>query len=87
VERRPVIRVLGNDVELRATVEIINGYSAHADRTELATWLNAVRRTSPGLRTVCLVHGEEEAQETLSDALSAQGYSVRCPARHDKLTV
>ena len=82
-----MIRVLGNDVELRATVEIINGYSAHADRTELAGWLNAVRRTSPGLRTVCLVHGEEEAQEALSGALSAQGYSVKCPARHDTLSV
>jgi metallo-beta-lactamase family protein len=87
VERRPVIRVLGNDVELRATVDIINGYSAHADRTELAAWLGAVRATSPRLRTVCLVHGEEEAQDALSGVLRAQGYSVRCPALHDKLAV
>ena len=87
VERRPMIRVLGNDVELRATVEIINGYSAHADRTELATWLSAVRRTSPKLRTVCLVHGEEDAQETLSGALRAQGFSVRCPALHERLAL
>ncbi|HEY2898506.1 MAG TPA: MBL fold metallo-hydrolase [Gemmatimonadaceae bacterium] len=87
VERRPMIRVLGNDVELRAKVEIINGYSAHADRTELAGWLGAVRHTSPALRTVCLVHGEEEAQQALSDALSAQGYSVKCPALHEKLVV
>jgi metallo-beta-lactamase family protein len=85
VERRPVIRVLGNDVELRASVEIINGYSAHADRTELATWLTAVRRTSPNLRMVCLVHGEEEAQEALSGALRSQGFSVTCPALHDRL--
>lgn len=85
VERRPMIRVLGNDVELRATVEIINGYSAHADRTELAAWLSVVRRTSPRLRTVCLVHGEEEAQEALSGALRAQGCSVKCPALHEKL--
>ena len=41
VERRPVIRVLGEEVELRANVEILNGYSAHADRTELAKWLGA----------------------------------------------
>jgi len=87
VERRPVIRVLGNDVELRASVEIINGYSAHADRTELANWLNAVRRTSPKMRTVCLVHGEEDAQEALSAALHAQGYSVKCPALHEKLAL
>ena len=82
-----MIRVLGNEVELRATVEIINGYSAHADRTELAAWLGAVRGSSPELRQVCLVHGEEEAQEALSGALRAQGYQVLCPALHEKLTV
>jgi len=86
VERQPVIRVLGNEVELRASVEIINGYSAHADRTELAAWLDAVRRTSPELRTVCLVHGEEAAQSALSASFTAKGYAVRCPARHDRLT-
>jgi metallo-beta-lactamase family protein len=85
VERRPMIRVLGNDVELRASVEIINGYSAHADRTELAAWLGAVRRTSPNLRRVYLVHGEDEAQAALSEKLGAQGYAVSCPALHDKV--
>jgi len=87
VERQPVIRVLGNDVELRAKVEIINGYSAHADRTELANWLAAVHRASPALRHVYLVHGEVEAQTALSESLTAQGYRVSCPARHDKVTV
>jgi len=87
VERQPVIRVLGNDVELRAKVEIINGYSAHADRTELANWLAAVHRASPALRHVYLVHGEVEAQTALSERLTAQGYRVSCPARHDKVTV
>jgi metallo-beta-lactamase family protein len=85
VERQPMIRVLGNDVELRATVEIINGYSAHADRTELAAWLGAVRRSSPKLRRVYLVHGEEEAQAALSERLRAQGYAVTCPALHDRM--
>jgi len=87
VERRPVIRVLGNDVDLRAKVEIINGYSAHADRTELASWLAAVRRTSPALRQVYLVHGEIEAQAALAERLTTQGYRVSCPARHDKVEI
>jgi metallo-beta-lactamase family protein len=87
VERQPVIRVLGNDVELRAKVEIINGYSAHADRTELASWLGAVRRNSPALRQVYLVHGEEAAQAALSEKLTSQGYRVSCPARHDKVDI
>jgi metallo-beta-lactamase family protein len=87
VERQPVIRVLGNDVELRARVEIINGYSAHGDRTELASWLAAVRSTSPALRQVFLVHGEVEAQTALSERLTAQGYRVSCPAKHDKVSI
>lgn len=86
VERQPVIRVLGNEVELRATVEIINGYSAHADRTELAGWLDAVRKTSPGLRRVYLVHGEEAAQAALSERLGEKGYSMSSPARHDRVS-
>ncbi len=87
VERRRVIRVLGNDIELRASVEILNGYSAHADRTELAGWIGAVRRTSPNLRKVLLVHGEEAAQAALSAALTADGFDVSCPGFHDVLTL
>ena len=79
--------MLGNNVELRARVEIINGYSAHADRSELASWLAAVRPTSPALRQVYLVHGEIEAQAALSESLTAQGYRVSCPARHEKADI
>jgi metallo-beta-lactamase family protein len=83
VERRRIIRVLGNDIELRAAVEIINGYSAHADRTELVNWIDAVHRTSPGLRHVFLVHGEAAAQKALSDSLESRGLHVSCPGFHD----
>ncbi|MBK5187766.1 MAG: MBL fold metallo-hydrolase [Gemmatimonadaceae bacterium] len=86
VERRPVIRVLGTEVELRANVEIINGYSAHADRTELETWIGAVRHTSPKLRQLYLVHGEVGAQTALSETLTRQGYRVRCPELHEKIS-
>ena len=80
VERRPVLRILGEDVELHARVEILNGYSAHADRTELARWLNAVRATSSALGRVYLVHGEPAAQDAFAAASRARGYDVDCPA-------
>ena len=44
VEKRPTIRVFGEDIPLRARVEILNGYSAHADRTELMRWIDGVHR-------------------------------------------
>ena len=80
VERRSTIKVFGEEVPLRARVEVLNGYSAHADRTELAAWLDAVRAASPVLGRVHLVHGEPEAQRALAASLAAKGYAADCPA-------
>jgi metallo-beta-lactamase family protein len=87
VEKQRELRVLGEVVELRAQVEILNGYSAHADRTELTHWLDAVRKTSPNLRQVYLVHGEPPAQDALAEQLEAKGYVVSSPMPHSKVTV
>ncbi|MBC7790410.1 MAG: MBL fold metallo-hydrolase [Anaerolineae bacterium] len=85
VEKRPVIKVLGEEVELRARVEVINGYSAHADRTELKRWLDGVKSKSPNLRDVHLVHGEPDAQNVLAERLTSGGYRVNCPARESRV--
>jgi metallo-beta-lactamase family protein len=87
VERRPTIKVFGDEVELRANVEVLNGYSAHADRTELANWLGAVRKTSPRLRHVYLVHGEAEVQDVFAARLRENGYRVTAPEPRSRVTV
>ncbi|HXY30710.1 MAG TPA: MBL fold metallo-hydrolase [Gemmatimonadaceae bacterium] len=79
VERQPMIRVFGTEIPLRATVEVLNGYSAHADRRELVAWLEAVAVQSPGLESVYLVHGEPEAQDALALLLAAPGRTVSAP--------
>ena len=84
VERRPILRIFGDDVPLRARVEIINGYSAHADRTELSSWIDRVRERSPQLRQVWLVHGEPPAQGELATTLGAKGLKVTCPKSRDR---
>ncbi len=81
VERRPMLKVYGEDVPLRARVEVLNGYSAHADRGELHRWLSAVRASSDHRFPVYLVHGEAEAQDTLAGVLRAEGYEVSAPER------
>ena len=86
VEKQPMLRIFGDEVPLRAEVEVINGYSAHADRTELATWLDKVKTTSPQLGSVWLVHGEVEAQDALQTSLIAKGYNVSCPEPHTTLS-
>jgi metallo-beta-lactamase family protein len=84
VERRPILRILGDDVPLRARVEILNGYSAHADRTELTRWLDDVRAKSARVPPVWLVHGEPPSQESLAVKLRERGYEVHVPAPGDQ---
>jgi metallo-beta-lactamase family protein len=85
VEHAPVLRIFGEDVPLRAHVEVINGYSAHADRTELAAWIDAVKAGSPNLKGVHLVHGEPQAQDALKTTLLAKGFAVTSPEPHTRV--
>ena len=65
-------------------VEVIDGYSAHADRTEMTTWLARVREKSPRLGPIWLVHGEAPVQDEFNATLTAIGYSVACPEPHTR---
>jgi metallo-beta-lactamase family protein len=81
VEKQPTIRVFGEEIPLRARVEVLNGYSAHGDRTELLRWIEGVRDKSPSLRQVHLVHGEPEAQDAFSNELRIRRMDVTTPER------
>jgi len=82
VERQPVLQIFGEDVPLNARVEVIDGYSAHADRTEMIDWLGHTRDKSPRLGPIWLVHGEAAVQDEFKGNLEARGYSVQCPEPH-----
>lgn len=81
VERQPMIRVFGEEIPLRARVEVLNGYSAHADRAELLRWIDGLRANSPSLRQVHLVHGEPESQDTFANELRIRRVDVTTPSR------
>ena len=55
------LKIFGDEIPLKAQVEIINGYSAHADRAGLTAWIDSVKAASPELGPVWLVHGEPAA--------------------------
>lgn len=67
-ERMPVVRVLDQDIELLADVEVLQGLSAHADAEDFKWWfegLGAVR----GVGRAFIVHGEQESAVALSHLL------------------
>lgn len=80
VERRREIRIFGEPHRLRAEVEVMNAYSAHADEPELVDYLSHL---DPGrLKKIFLVHGDPPRQLALYDALSEAGYRrAHGPAR------
>jgi metallo-beta-lactamase family protein len=84
VERRPTLSIFGEEVTLRARVEVLDGYSAHADRRELAAWLGKVRAGAVQPPRVWLVHGEPPSQEALAATLRSAGYEVQIPAAGDR---
>jgi metallo-beta-lactamase family protein len=90
VDRAPVIRVFDEEIPLRARVEVLNGYSAHGDRTELQRWLDSVRAGDPRGSTppIYLVHGEAAAQDAFAEQLRGAGYpTVRAPERNEAITL
>jgi metallo-beta-lactamase family protein len=72
-----IVRILGQEYERRAEVETIDGYSAHADRSELRAW---VRRLGGPIRRAFVVHGEPPALEAMAAILRDEGVrDVRVP--------
>ncbi|MEZ4770597.1 MAG: MBL fold metallo-hydrolase [Caldilineales bacterium] len=58
------VRIFGEEYDVRARVEAINGYSAHADSQELLEWVRPINRER--LQKVFLVHGELDSATALS---------------------
>ncbi len=70
-ERVPEVRIHGNVLKLRARVEEINAFSAHADYQEIWSWLSSL--DLGGLKGIFLVHGEAEGLSALSAFLGKKG--------------
>jgi metallo-beta-lactamase family protein len=68
------LRIHGTTVPVHATVETLDGLSAHADRDDLLRWLAGFRRPP---RRVWVVHGEPAASASLAEAIRARfGWSA-----------
>ncbi len=62
VEGKDTLRMFGQDIQVRAAVESVDGFSGHADQHEILAWLLAFNKP---VERVFLVHGEPESAEVL----------------------
>ncbi len=66
-ERRPRVRIYGAEYDLRCQVEVMDEFSAHADRRGLLDYVAGMN--VPRLKKVFIVHSEEEAANALVEPL------------------
>ena len=86
VERREEVKIFGRPHPLRARVEVMNTFSAHADEPGLLDFVDTLDKDR--LRTVYLVHGDPPRQAALADAFRQSGVSrVEAPARGDAVAL
>ena len=63
------VQIMNHEFDVRARIESMDAFSAHAGRSEILEWLRAFR-SFPG--QVFLNHGEERAAETLAEAIRSE---------------
>lgn len=69
-ERWPEVPIFGKKHKLRCRVEVFHEFSAHADRNDLIEWASKGKKR---WKKVFVVHGEESASLSLTEALRKAG--------------
>ena len=78
-------RIYGEEHEVRARMEKIDGYSAHADEGEMLDFINAIPNRP---KHVFVVHGEPDATAAMAAGLARLGIEdIAIPERGEKFEV
>ncbi len=79
------VKILRENIAVKAKVFTIGGFSAHADQSDLLAWVQNFRTSRP---KVFIVHGETKASETLSNLIHERiGLASRIPKWKETLTM
>jgi len=77
LEGKPTVKIHGQEIPIRARIEQISGFSAHADYHEVLAWLVGFNRPP---RQTFIVHGEPEAAASLAGKIREKlGWEVVIP--------
>jgi metallo-beta-lactamase family protein len=85
IDKEPSVRIMGENVPVRARVKAIGGYSAHADQPQLLDWL---RKMEQKPQKVFITHGElEEAQALAEKAKTELNLDCHIPERGESVVI
>ncbi len=72
VEKQKRVRIFGETYEVKAQVKVLNGFSAHANATELA---DTTAPLAGKVRRTFLVHGELDQAKALAATMRRRGFT------------
>lgn len=79
------VRIFGEEIEVKARIHTLGGFSAHAGQTGLANWFAAAAPSKPRL---FLTHGEDGPRSVLQGKLAATyGVTAELPEWGDTATL
>ena len=80
------VRVMGEEIVVKAKIQSLDGFSAHADAEQIIEWASGLTKPKPA--KVFIVHGESMAQENLKSQFSKQlGLESYIPFRGDAVVI
>lgn len=74
LQKAEKVTIDGKEYSLKAEVQRINAFSAHADYVEMVDWLKKIDTSK--LKKIFLVHGEKEPQEFFINYLKKNGFNA-----------
>ena len=79
------VRIFGEEISVNARVEMIEGFSGHADKDGLINWLKAFEQKP---KKIFIVHGEEDSMNEFSELIANElRVGTIIPGRGDSYTV
>jgi len=80
------VRIFRESLRVRARIEILDSFSAHADQAEMIGFLSGLDRKR--LKGLFLVHGEKDRQEIFKSSLEEHGFSnIKIPELEEEFTL
>lgn len=82
----PVVKIFGDEYNVKAKIIVLNSFSAHADKNELMDYFRQYDKSM--LEQVFLVHGDYDQQQIFRDSLTNNGFeNVLIPQKLDEVEI
>ncbi|HHE64571.1 MAG TPA: MBL fold metallo-hydrolase, partial [Bacteroidetes bacterium] len=76
-ERKETVKIHGKQIPINAQIEMIDGFSGHADYNEMLAWLMPFNKAP---KQIFMVHGESEASQSMAEKINkTYGWNVTVP--------